>query len=386
MSLLFHFRNFHYADILKSFLMEERQEKRFMKGRGVQLRVSNRFEQYSHETDAGYLQHLADEDEDVSQSAPTTYLKVYPKTILNKITSPDLSFNWSMNPYQGCEHGCAYCYARNSHEFWGYNAGVEFEQKILVKETAPELLEKALQRPSWQAESIVLSGNTDCYQPVERELEITRKMLEVCLRYRQPVGIITKNDLLLRDLDILSELAEMKLVQVALSINTLDEKLRRKLEPRTASVSRRLKGVELLSDAGIPVAVMAAPVIPGLNSHEIMEIAKETSARGARAIKYTMVRLNGIISDLFMDWLHHHYPDRAEKVKHLIEQTHGGKLNDSEFGRRMRGEGQIAEQVRAMVKVARKRYFAGRSMPEYNRKDFVRAPKGQMNLFQGLGS
>lgn len=364
-------------------LMEERQEKRFMKGRGAQLRVSNRFEEHTHEVDEEFLEHLANEDEDVSQSKSTAYIKVYPKSILNKVTSPDLHFNWSLNPYQGCEHGCAYCYARNSHEFWGYNAGVDFEQKILVKESAPELLETALQKASWPAETIMISGNTDCYQPVEKELKITRKILEVCLKYRQPIGIITKNALILRDLDILGELAKMQLVQVAFSINTLDEKLRRKLEPRTATVARRLKSVEMLSEAGIPVAVMAAPVIPGLNSHEVLDIAKAGAARGARSLSYTMVRLNGIISELFLDWLEHHYPDRAVKVKHLIEETHAGKLNDSEFGRRMRGEGQIAEQVRSMVKVARKKYFAERSMPDYNREAFIRAPKGQLSLFRG---
>jgi DNA repair photolyase len=357
-----------------------------MRGRGAQLRVSNRFEERNYEVDEEFLQHLVNEQEDVSHSQATDYTKVYPKSILNPVTSPDIGFSWSMNPYQGCEHGCAYCYARNSHEYWGYNAGIDFEQKILVKESAPILLEQALQKPSWEVETIMLSGNTDCYQPIEKKLAITRKLLEVCLKYRQPLGIITKNSLIQRDTDLLEEMAKMKLVRVALSISTLDENLRRKMEPRTASGVKKLETIEVLSKVGVPVSIMAAPIIPGLNSHEIMEIAKAAAEKGALSLNYTMVRLNGIISDLFIDWLDHHFPDRASKVKHLIEQTHGGKLNDSQFGRRMRGEGQVAEQVRSIVQVARKKYFGSQKIPAYNRNDFVRAPRGQMKLFGGINS
>lgn len=361
--------------------MDEKQGIRFKKGRGAQAEVANRFEERVYVTDPDHIEHLIRSDEDPSQAQATSFIKVYPKSILNKVTSPDVGLSWSMNPYQGCEHGCAYCYARNSHEFWGYNAGLDFEQRILVKQNAPELLEKALQKASWRPETIMLSGNTDCYQPIEGEMGITRQLLEVCLKYRQPLGIITKNTLLLRDLDLLKALAQSNLVHVQLSITTLDEALRRKLEPRTATARKKLMAIGELTAAGVPVGIMAAPIIPGLNSHEIFDIAEQTAKHGALTFNHTMVRLNGLISDLFLDWLDHHYPDRAQKVKHLIQESHGGKLNDSRFGKRMTGEGEIAGQVKAMVKLARARFLKNRKMPEYNRKDFVRAPGGQLNMF-----
>lgn len=353
----------------------------FKKGRGSQIDPHNRFAQYEYKTEENYLEFLRINGEDTSLERKTQYLEVHPKTIVNKVPSPDVGASWSMNPYQGCEHGCAYCYARNSHEYWGYSAGSEFEQIILVKKNAPELLEKHLQKSSWQPETIMLSGNTDCYQPAEKEFGITRKLLEILWKYRQPVGIITKNALIQRDIDILRPMAEKNLLHVSLSITTLDEELRRKLEPRTATARKRLETVRLLSENGIPVNVMMAPIIPGLNSHEVMKLAKAVSEAGALSIGYTMVRLNGQIADIFMDWAKYHYPDRAQKLRHLIEETHGGALNDSEFGRRMRGDGKIAEQVRSMMHLARKKYFNGKSLPPYNFDEFIRAPKGQLGLF-----
>lgn len=361
--------------------MSSNENPTFKKGRGAQVDPDNRFLQERYETEDSYREHLRREGEDVSENRSTRYLKVYPKSILNPVRSPDIQANWSMNPYQGCEHGCGYCYARVTHEYWGYRAGTDFEQNILVKENAPALLEKALQKPSWQAEPIMLSGNTDCYQPAEKEFNLTRKILKIMHRYRQPVGIITKNALVLRDLDILQELAQKDLVHVSLSITTLDEDLRRRLEPRTATGQKRLQAVEALSQAGVPVNVMIAPIIPGLNSSEVFAIAKAAANAGARSINYTMVRLNGAIGPVFKNWLEQHYPDRAAKVLHLIEETHGGKIHDSHFGRRMRGEGPIAQQVKNMIRLARKKYLAGRSMPAYNRVAFIRAPKGQLGLF-----
>mgnify|MGYP000276349404 CR=1 FL=1 len=349
-------------------------------GRGAQINTHNPFHQQHYTVDPEFKEHLHQSGEDTSGNAKTTYTAVYPKTILNRVNSPDIGKTWSMNPYQGCEHGCAYCYARNSHEYWGYSAGTDFEQKILVKKNAPQLLEKAFQKPSWQPEPIMLSGNTDCYQPIEKKLQITRGLLKVLEKYQHPVGIITKNALIQRDVDILKRMAEKRLVKVSISVTTLDEDLRRKLEPRTASVKRRLQTIELLAQNNIPVNVMLAPVIPGLNSHEAMAVAEACSNAGAVKFNYTMVRLNGRVSVLFMDWVQKHFPDRYQKIKHGIEATHGGLLNDSQFGRRMRGEGEYAQQIKQTVALARKTYFAEKNYPDYNCDDFLRVPKGQFSL------
>ena len=353
----------------------------YKNGRGAQVNPSNRFEAQSHEVDEEHLEFLHKNGEDTSLAQKTKYLEVYPKSILNKVNSPDIGKAWSMNPYQGCEHGCTYCYARNSHEYWGYSAGTDFEQQILVKKNAPQLLEAALQKPRWKPEPIMLSGNTDCYQPAEKEIQITRKLLQVCLKYQQPVGVITKNALIQRDIDLLQKLAQKNLVHVSLSVTTLDEKLRRAMEPRTATVKRKLQTIGLLAENGVPVNIMMAPVIPGLNSHEVMNIAEATAAAGASALNYTTVRLNGQIAEIFINWLRHNFPDRYKKVINQIEDLHGGKLNDSQFGRRMRGEGVLADQLKQTFELARKKHFAGKSLPEYNTEDFIHLPKGQYSLF-----
>lgn len=352
------------------------------KGRGAQINTHNRFAEHQYETEDSYLEFLRLNGEDVSLDQKTKFIEVFPKTIVNKVNSPDVGPAWSMNPYQGCEHGCAYCYARNSHEYWGYSAGSEFEQVILVKKNAPELLEKVFQKKSWTPDTIMLSGNTDCYQPAEREFQITRSIFKVFLKYQHPVGIITKNALIQRDLDILRELAKNNLVRVSLSITTLDEDLRRKLEPRTASAKKRLETVKVLSENDIPVNVMMAPIIPGLNSHEVMNLAKAVSEAGASSLNYTMVRLNGQIAEIFMDWARYHYPDRADKLMHQIQETHGGNLNDSQFGRRMRGDGHVAAQVSSLINLARKKYFTGKEIGPLNFEAFRRPPlHGQTSLF-----
>lgn len=286
-----------------------------------------------------------------------------------------------MNPYQGCEHGCIYCYARNTHNYWGYSAGLDFEQKILVKEDAPRLLEEQLKKKNWQPEPIMLSGNTDCYQPIERDLEITREILKVLWKYRHPVGIITKNSLILRDLDLLKPMAENKLVRTSISVTTLDEGLRRLLEPRTASVHSRLKTIQTLAENGIPVNVMLAPIIPGLNDHEIMKMAETVAGLGAMSIAYTLVRLNGDVAEIFEDWIRKNLPDRAERVLNRIRDCHSGQLNDSRFGTRMQGEGQIADIVAQQVKLARQKYFVNRAKPEYDLTLFEKTRNPQLKLF-----
>ncbi|MDX1471607.1 MAG: PA0069 family radical SAM protein, partial [Flavobacteriaceae bacterium] len=288
---------------------------------------------------------------------------------------------YSMNSYQGCEHGCIYCYARNTHEFWGYGPGLEFERNILVKKNAPELLEKFIKRKAWKAYPIVMSGNTDCYQPAEKEFKITRKCLEIFLRFKHPVGIITKNSLALRDLDLYIELAKDNLVAVNVSITTLSEETRRTVEPRTATIKKRLQTVRELSDNGIPVNVMLAPIIPFINSHEILDLAKAASDNGALGISHTIVRLNGPIGQIFSDWVRKAYPDRADKVLHQIESCHGGTLNDSRFGKRIKGEGKFADQIAQMVKLGKKLYFKDKSMPKLNCDLHEMHKDGQMKLF-----
>lgn len=352
----------------------------YIKGRGAQTKISNRFAEHSHEVLDEFLEYCNKEGEDPDPNR-TNYLEIFPKTIVNKVTSPDIRMLYSMNAYQGCEHGCIYCYARNTHEFWGYGPGLEFERNILVKKNAPELLEKTIKKKSWKATTIVMSGNTDCYQPAEKNYEITRKCLEVFLKYKHPVGIITKNSLILRDLDLYKELATENLVAVNMSITTLSEETRRLLEPRTATIKKRLETVKTLSDNGIPVNVMLAPIIPAINSHEILSLAKAAADHGAVSIAHTVVRLNGPIGQIFSDWIRKAYPDRAEKVLHQIESCHGGKLNDSRFGKRIKGDGEFADQILQMVKMARKLYFKGKSMPDLNHDLHESYKEGQLKLF-----
>lgn len=351
-----------------------------IKGRGAQLNVANRFDSQHHEMRDDFLNYCAMEGEEANNSK-TVLIDTFPNTIVNKVTSPDLRMGYSLNPYQGCEHGCVYCYARNSHEYWGYSAGLDFEQKILIKRNSVELLEKKLKSKSWEAAPIVLSGNTDCYQPIEKKLEITRQLLKTFLKYKHPVGIITKNALIQRDIDILKDLAADGLVHVHLSITSLDEKMRSLLEPRTASVKKRLETLEKLTAKNIPVHVMMAPIIPAINSHEILPMVKTVAERGALGVGYTMVRLNGAIGGIFTDWIKKTMPDRADKVLHQIAECHGGNLNDSQYGRRMKGEGNIAEQVAQQFTIARKKYLKDGTLVPLNCELHRYYKDGQMRLF-----
>ncbi len=356
------------------------KSKEYLKGRGAQGNVHNRFLKQVYEQRDEFLEFCRLEGEEPDHNK-TEYIPVFPKSIVNKVTSPDVGMPYSMNPYQGCEHGCVYCYARNAHEFWGYSAGLDFERKILVKKEAPKLLEQKLKNKKWKAATIVLSGNTDCYQPAELKFKITRQCLEVFYKYRHPVGIITKNALVLRDLDILQDLNEHGLVGVNVSITSLSEKTRRLLEPRTATIKRRLQTIKRLSEEKIPVNAMLAPMIPGINSHELMNLAKAVSDHGALSFGFTVVRLNGAIGQIFTDWIKKAMPDSAEKVLHLIQDCHGGTLNDSRFGIRSRGEGRVAEQIHDMARLARLKYFKNKHFPALRTDLHERYKDGQMKLF-----
>ena len=354
-------------------------EEEFKKGRGAQINTPNRFDELRF--DPSTFDEV-NQDQEYGASAPkTVYLETHAKTLVNPVPSPDIGMNWSMNPYQGCEHGCIYCYARNSHQYWGYSAGLDFETRILVKKNAPELLRAKLRSRSWKAEAIMLSGNTDCYQPIERKLGITRKLLEVLWDFRHPVGIITKNSLILRDTDILQEMAKHNLVKVSLSINGLDEKTRQYLEPRTASFKKRLEVIRKLTDAGIPVNAMIAPVIPGLNDHEIFDTVKAAADAGALSAHHIVVRLNGEVRALFEDWLAHTFPDRAAKIIRKIADMHGGQTNDSRFGVRMKGEGNYASIIYEQMKLARARFMADRQMPKFNTELYPLYRDRQYSLF-----
>lgn len=343
----------------------------FQKGQGATRNEINRFDRYTFEPD----------EEDLEEGIKTTFTEVFPKTIVNQVKSPDLPMEYSMNPYQGCEHGCSYCYARPTHEYWGFSAGIDFERKIMLKKNAPELLEKFFQKRNYVPRPIMLSGNTDCYQPIERKLEITRKMLKVCLDYRHPVGVITKNALILRDLEILKPMAEQNLVHVSISIPTINEDLRRTMEPRTSSVRNKLKAVEVLSENKIPVNVMVAPVIPGLTSDESLSILKTVSEAGALSFGHVLIRLNDTVEPVFVHWINTHYPDKAQKVLNLIKSMRGGKLGEKRFHERYKGEGNIAELIHNTFKLGRKKYFADKIMPPYSIKNFTGTKEQQLRLF-----
>jgi DNA repair photolyase len=348
----------------------------FIKGRGAQIQTKNKFLKHEYVTE-----HTEGLDEMWEIDNKTTYLIEHPKKMVNKVDSPDLPMAYSMNPYQGCEHGCIYCYARNTHEYYGYNAGLDFESKIIVKENAAAVLRKQLDSKSWKPDTIMLAGNTDCYQPAEKKYKITRQILEVMLEYRHPVGLITKNALIQRDIDILSELAKLHLAKVAISLTSLKEETRLLLEPRTATLKRRLQTMELLSKNNIPVIVMAAPMIPFINSDELPEILKAASEHGALDAGYTVVRLNGKIGEVFENWIRQALPDKADRVLAQIKNAHGGTLNDSRFGTRMRGEGKFVESLNAMFRIAKKKYFDGKTIPPTDLTLFRRPGNGQLDLF-----
>ena len=341
-----------------------------IKGQGAQRNVKNRFEQYSYEP----------EDWEIEKTN-TQIKEVFPKTIVNTVKSPDLLMEYSLNPYQGCEHGCSYCYARPTHEYWGFSAGIDFERKIMVKKNAPELLEKFFRKRNYIPKTIMLSGNTDCYQPIERELKITRKILEVCLAYRHPVSILSKNALVLRDLDLFIKMNELNLISVALSIPTMNEDLRRKMEPRTSSAIKKLEALKILKENNIPTGAMIAPIIPGLNSDETLNIIKEISETGADWFGYTLIRLNDTVEPVFVKWLETSFPDRKDKVISLIKQMRGGNLGEKRYFERYKGEGSIAEMIHKTIEIGRNKYFKNRKMIELSAAHFSGSKTQQLKLF-----
>jgi DNA repair photolyase len=321
-----------------------------VRGRGAGLNMSGRFEINTTEIfDDGWssLEELAPFKTEVQIEKP--------RTIITRNQSPDLSFDRSINPYRGCEHGCVYCFARPTHAYMGLSAGVDFEARLFAKPDAPRLLERELSRPGYKVQPIAIGTNTDPYQPVEKKWRIMRQLLEVLEAAGHPVGIVTKSALVMRDIDVLSRMASKGLARVALSVTTLDRKLARTMEPRAATPERRLEAIRALSDAGIPVSVMVAPVIPGLNDHEIERILDSVKAAGADAAGYVMLRLPIEVSPLFRDWLLRHYPDRYRHVMSLIRSMRGGKDYDAEFGKRMRGTGPYAWQIARRFDLTAKR-------------------------------
>ncbi len=345
-----------------------------IKGRGSQIKVKNKFSRNEYT-----IEHIEGIDIPDLENSKTKFIPEHPKKIVNKVYSPTVPFMYSMNPYQGCEHGCVYCYARESHQYWGYGAGLDFERNIIYKPEAPELLEKQFNNKRWEVSPIMLSGNTDCYQPIERKMKITRRLLEVCLKYKHPVSILTKNALVQRDLDILVPLAKLNLVKVGLSITSFDNKLRSVLEPRTASVKKKLQTIELLSKNKVPVMVMVAPIIPGLNSHEIPTIVKKVAELGALSVGYTTVRLNGEIAEIFENWIRENYPDRADKVLNQIKEVNGGNLY-SKGKNRMKLHGETSFMIKNMFRVAKQKHLKGRKIPEYDLTAFSRT-SDQLRLF-----
>jgi len=305
------------------------------------------------------------------------------RSMLNRVDSPDLGFQWTVNPYRGCEHGCVYCYARPTHEQLGFSSGLDFESQIMAKLDAVKLLRKELARPRWRGEPIVMSGVTDAYQPAESRLGVTRGVLELFAEARQPVSIVTKSRLILRDLDLLGALARHDAVHVAVSLTTLDRELSGRLEPRAASPRDRLWTMRRLASAGIPVAAMVAPVIPALTDRETPRLLKAAADAGAQAAGYVMLRLPHANKQLFDDWLGRHYPGRRQRVLSRVREMHDGSLYNAEFGDRMRGRGAYADQVRQTFEMFRRRHRLAAKLPPLNSDDFRRPDASeQLSLFE----
>jgi DNA repair photolyase len=344
--------------------------------RGTDLQPTNRFEALSYEPDP-------DSDLNPAEERPRTtlYLRDLSVSVISWNDSPDIPFRASLNPYRGCEHGCAYCYARPTHEYLGFSAGLDFESRILVKERAPELLRAELAASSWEPQWLALSGVTDAYQPIERRLELTRRCLAVLAEFRNPVGIVTKNALVARDVDYLSELARHGGASVAISVTTLNPDLRRILEPRTSPIAARLEAIRTLVDAGVSVGVMVAPIIPAVNDHEVPAILAAVKAAGASWAAYVMLRLPHAVKAVFGDWLERHFPERKDKVLNQLQSMRGGKLNDPTFGSRMTGEGLLAVQTAQLFHAARRKAGLAEDGPKLSTAAFRRPGGVQMGLF-----
>jgi DNA repair photolyase len=347
---------------------------RSIRGRGAADNPPNRFERIQLERDADW-----NPEEDPLPR--TQFLEDHSRSIITTNDSPDVGFEASINPYRGCEHGCIYCYARPFHEFLGFSSGLDFETKIMVKKDAPRLLREELSSPRWQPKTLAMSGVTDPYQPVERRLKLTRGCLEVLAEFRNPVSIVTKNQLVTRDADLLGELARFAAAAVFLSLPTLDTELSRVMEPRTSPPAARLATIAALSQAGIPAGVLVAPVIPGLTDHEIPAVLEAAAQAGARFAGFIVLRLPHAVAPLFEQWLASHFPDRKEKVLNRLRALREGKLYDNRFGKRMRGEGIFAEQIETLFDVARRKAGIAACAPELSIAAFRRPTGAQLGLF-----
>jgi DNA repair photolyase len=331
----------------------------YARGRSSRSNESGRFEPYRRKSfDDGW----AAPEEDETERVDTTLTAENAKSILSRNESPDIGFDRSVNPYRGCEHGCIYCFARPTHAYLGLSPGLDFETKLFFKPQAAMLLRKELSKPGYMPDRVQLGANTDCYQPIEKRLRITRGVIEVLAEFQHPLGITTKNHLVTRDIDLLAPMAERGLSVVVVSITTLDHQLARAMEPRASTPARRLDGIRALSSAGIPVIVSVAPIIPGLTDHEIEAILEKAADAGARYAHYSMLRLSHELKDLFKEWLAGERPDRAERVMSLVRQTRGGKENDTRFGLRMVGEGPVADILIDRFRLARRKFALDRKI------------------------
>ncbi len=361
--------------------MTAQPPKRPPKGRGAAGNPANRFE--STQLVADWEQLPPEELQQLEPRPATQFLPDRTQQIIASNDSPDVPFTYSINPYRGCEHGCAYCYARPTHEYLGMSAGLDFETRILVKHDAARLLRRQLAHPRWQGEVLALSGVTDPYQPAERRFRLTRGVLEVCLEFRQGVTIVTKNALVIRDLDLLQALAAQNLVQVRISITTLDAQLARRLEPRTSHPQARLRAIGQLAQAGVPVGAMVAPVIPGLNDEEIPRILEAVAQAGAGHAAWVLLRLPWAVEEIFLQWLKRHAPQRMDRVLAWLRQTREGRLSEHRFGLRMRGSGSLAEHIARTFAVFARRYGLDRPLPPLDTTRFRRVADqhGQRLLF-----
>lgn len=348
-----------------------------IRGRGASGNPPSRFESLSYEPDL-------ESQEETDDLPKTQFFRDTSKSLIAYNQSPDVGFDASINPYRGCEHGCIYCYARPTHEYFGLSAGLDFETKVLVKEAAPQLLNAELKKPGWKPQVVAISGVTDPYQPIERKLNITRRCLEVLLQFRNPAAIVTKNRLVTRDRDVLQSMAEKNLVSVILSVTTLRNDLSRRMEPRTSVPGQRLEAIEKLAKAGIPTGILVAPVIPGLTDEELPDIVQSAASSGATFASYIMLRLPYGVSSLFEDWLDRYYPDRKKKILSRINQLRGGRMNDPRFGSRMKGEGVFARHVADFFELACRKSGMKRKGPDLNISEFVNTERTQFDLFSDM--
>lgn len=359
---------------------------RGLRGRGAAINPGNRFEKARLTVLGEFLDHdAAERSTDGSLSLPVLPTTVYADTtgsIINRVDSPDLPFSWTVNPYRGCEHGCVYCYARPTHETLGWSCGVDFETKIMAKRDAAALLAKELDHPRWKPETIVMSGVTDPYQPIERSLRITRACLEVLAARNQPVAIVTKNRLVTRDIDLLAGLAKVNAAAVSVSLTTLDRDVARKMEPRASAPEDRLRAMRELTEAGVPVTVMTAPIVPGLTDHELPRLLEAAAEAGATSAGWVMLRLPHQIKDVFLEWAAREFPQRAGRIEAAVRGMRGGALYISEWGKRHRGEGPLAEQIAANFRVFARRFGLDRARTPLSGAAFRRGnADGQMRLF-----